>query len=165
MRIAVLAFTLLAAAAWAAPPTEAHESCGAWQSSGGCSLPQVVGSDDAPDLMAGIAPGGQGVVLGHRHDWLRETPWHYHPGPYDCPPPYCLPSYHRHVERVVVARPLPVAVVLERLRHLDYDGFTAVLLDGANYQIDAHNRYGRPVRLFVSAGTGLLRQQVVLPTY
>ena len=67
--------------------------------------------------------------------------------------------------RVVVADPLPVAVVLERLRHLDYDSFTAVLLSGANYEIDARNRYGRPVRLFVSAGTGLLRQQIVLPAY
>ena len=82
-----------------------------------------------------------------------------------CSPPYCLPSYHRHRLRVVVADPLPVAVVLERLRHLDYDSFTAVLLSGANYEIDARNRYGRPVRLFVSAGTGLLRQQIVLPAY
>jgi hypothetical protein len=37
-------------------------------------------------------------MLGHRHATpraLRMTPWHYHPEVY-CPPPYCLPSYHRH---------------------------------------------------------------------
>jgi hypothetical protein len=165
MRLGVLVCAGLTAATLAAPLVEAHESCAAGPPGGGCGAPHAMAPVEPPDLMADLVPAGRGVVLGHRHDWRHETPWHYHPAPYDCPQPYCLPSYHRHRERVVLAHPLPVAVVLKRLAHLDYGGFTAVLLDGANYQIDARNRYGRAVRLVVSAGTGLVRQQIVLPTY
>ena len=162
MRLGVLVFALLTMATLAALPARADGSCrGGW-----CDLPHAQELADRPEAMAAVPPDGQGVVVLRKwDDWLGETPWHYHLGPEDCPPPYCLPSYHRHRERVVIAHPLPIAVVLQRLRHLDYDGFTTVFLDGANYQIDARNRYGRPVRLFVSAGTGLLRQQIILPTY
>ncbi len=162
MRSGILVLALLTMATLAALPAKADGSCrGGW-----CDLPHAQELAAGPEPMAGQPPDGQGVVvLRQWHDWTGETPWHYHLGPEDCPPPYCLPSYHRHREWHVWPRPLPIAVVLQRLRHLDYDGFTTVLLDGANYQIDARNRYGHPVRLFVSATTGLLRQQIILPTY
>ena len=118
------------------------------------------------DYMAGQWEGSP-VVLGHRHPSsraLRTTPWHYHPQVH-CPPPYCLPSYHRHRLRVAVSRPLPLVIVLQRLKRHDYYGFGGVLLDGSQYWIDAFNRYGQPVRLDVNAATGQIRRLVILPHY
>jgi hypothetical protein len=159
MRTAVPGAALLVAAVLVAPSAKAQDVCGA-RSGGLCIVPFA----EEPAVQPAL-PGEHGIVLDHWHDWLQESPWHYHPGPYDCPPPYCLPSYHRHRLRVVLANPLPVPVVLERLRSLEYDGFTTIVLDGSNYLIDARNRYGRPVRLLVSATTGLLRAQNVLPAF
>lgn len=107
------------------------------------------------------------LVLGHRHATsraLRMTPWHYHPEVY-CPPPYCLPSYHRHRLPAVSRRPLPLRLVLERLKRHDYHSFGGVLSDGSQYWIDALSRYGQPVRLNVNAATGQIRGLVILPHY
>jgi hypothetical protein len=159
MRIEVLGAALLVAAMLVAPPATAQEVCSV-TAGGLCIVPFAQEPAVQPAL-----PGEHGIVLDHWHDWLQESPWHYHPGPYNCPPPYCLPSYHRHRLRFVLTNPLPVPVVLERLRQLEYDGFTTIVLDGSNYLIDARNRYGRPVRLLVNATTGLLRGQTVLSLY
>ena len=104
-------------------------------------------------------------VLGHHHATpraLRMTPWHYHP---EVPrlPPYCLPSYHRHRLPAVSRRPLPLGLILERLKRHDYHSFGGVLLDGSQYWIDALSRYGQPVRLGVNAATGQIRGLVILP--
>lgn len=106
-------------------------------------------------------------MLGHRHATpraLRMTPWHYHPEVY-CPPPYCLPSYHRHRLPAVSRRPLPLGLILQRLKRHDYHSFGGVLLDGSQYWIDALSRYGQPVRLSVNAATGQIRGLVILPHY
>ena len=107
------------------------------------------------------------LVPGHRHASpraLRMTPWHYHPQ-FSCPPPYCLPSYHRHRLAAVSRRPLPLGLILQRLKSHDYHSFGGVLLDGSQYWIDALSRYGQPVRLNVNAATGQIRGLVILPHY
>jgi hypothetical protein len=101
-----------------------------------------------------------GLLPGHDHPgpwWWQTTPWHYHPqGP--CPPPWCLPSYHRHRGVLADPRAVPLEAVLERLKHQDYHSFGNVFLVGANYNIVARNRYGRAVRLIVNAGNGQIRR-------
>jgi hypothetical protein len=107
------------------------------------------------------------LVLGHRHATsraLRTTPWHYHPQVH-CPPPYCLPSYHRHRLPAVSRRPLPLGLILQRLKRHDYHSFGGVLLDGSQYWIDALSRSGQPVRLSVNAATGQIGGLVILPHY
>lgn len=105
-----------------------------------------------------------GVPFDHRHRGpkrLHTTPWHYHPHG-RCVPPWCLPSYHRHRPPAFAHRPLPVAVVLKRLKLHDFDHFTRVFLDGLHYKIMARNRHGRPVRLIVHAATGQVRAVYLL---
>jgi len=90
--------------------------------------------------------------------------WRYDPDPY-CVSPWCLPSYYRPVfpRPRVVRSVLPLAVVLERLKHLEYEGYGVVVLDGPDYQIAAVDRYGRPVHLTVNAGNGQVRRLAILP--
>lgn len=107
---------------------------------------------------AGPALADVGILPGPDHpgSW-RLTPWHYHPYQ-DCPPPWCLPSYHRHRGVLADPRALPLVAVLERLKGQDFDGFSSALLEGANYNIIARNRYGQAVRLIVNAGNGQIRR-------
>jgi hypothetical protein len=60
---------------------------------------------------------------------------------------------------------LPLAVVLERLRRLEFEGYGVVVLDGSHYRIVAVNRYRLPVHLTVNAGNGRIRGLVILPRY
>jgi hypothetical protein len=109
-----------------------------------------------------------GVVSIDLYRGRRRGPaaWRYDPDPY-CVAPYCLPSYYRPVfPRPRYLRPvLPLAVVLERLKRLDYEGYGVVALDGPDYQINAVNRYGQPVLLTVNAGNGQIRRLVILTHY
>ena len=100
-------------------------------------------------------------VLGHRHATLRalrQTPWHYPEVP--CPPPY-----HRHRLAGVSRQPLPLRLILQRLKSHDYHSFGGVLLDGSQYWIDAPSRYGQPVCLSINAATEQIRGLVILPHY
>lgn len=111
---------------------------------------------------SGNVPAPLVVVPSHRGPWRRGPfPWRYHPDPH-CLPPYCLPSYFRPVfpPPRTILHPLPVAAVLQRLKRLDYVASGPVVLQGANYRIEAVNRHGQVVLLIVNAGTGQIRKLV-----
>jgi hypothetical protein len=159
MRMMILLALLLAV--WAAPRSAAPaEDHGVWRFVAGPSL--VVPFPHARAPIQPQTPVQYGTYLGGRYDGVRLPPWRYDPDP-SCVAPYCLPSYYRPVypQPPVVGPLLPVAAVLERLKGLDYRGFEPVVLAGANYYIDALNRFGQPVRLIVNAGNGQIR--AILP--
>ncbi len=140
---------------WAAALAEDH---GVWRFVAGPSL--VVPFPYARRSIPPQAPVRYGAYVNSGYGGL--PPWRYDPDP-SCVAPNCLPSYYRPVYPLpaVVGPLLPVAAVLERLKGLDYQGFEPVVLAGANYYIDALNRFGQPVRLVVNAGNGQIRK--ILP--
>ncbi|HSA80573.1 MAG TPA: hypothetical protein VLE23_07100 [Geminicoccaceae bacterium] len=165
MRQSWLHALLLAGSIGPAGPAQAHERLGQYPHEVGSlvQLPPWQGRDRQDDTVHPWPTPPP--MLGHHHATpkaLHTTPWHYHPWIH-CPPPYCLPSYHRHRLLAVNRGPLPVELILQRLKRHDYHSFGGVLLDGSQYWIDALNRYRQPVRLGVNAATGQIRGQVILP--
>jgi hypothetical protein len=159
MRMMILLALLLAvwASSRSAAPAEDH---GVWRFVAGPSL--VVPFPYARPPIHLPTPAQYGAYVNGGYDGARLPPWRYDPDP-TCVAPYCLPSYYRPVYLLppVVGPLLPVAAVLERLKGQDYQPFEPVFLAGANYYIDALNRFGQPVRLIVNAGNGQIRK--ILP--
>jgi hypothetical protein len=159
MRAMILLALVLAV--WAPPGSAAPAGDhGVWRFVAGPSL--VVPFPYARRPIRLPAPAQYGAYVDSGYDGVRLPPWRYDPDP-SCVAPNCLPSYYRPVYPLpaVVGPLLPVAAVLKRLKGLDYQGFGPVARAGANYHIDALNRFGQPVRLIVNAGNGQIR--TILP--
>lgn len=89
--------------------------------------------------------------------WRRSAPWSF--STYDpCTRSWCPQPYVSYWDLRAALRAVPLPAVLERLRKQDFHDFSSAYLQGANYDIIARNRYGRPVRLIVNSGNGQIRR-------